>query len=83
VGKLDPRAVKCIFVRYSPTQKGYRCWSPAKRKFFVSMDVTFHEKEPFYYPEGKSPISFDSKGEMSSKGPIVESSMIIPMINTS
>lgn len=83
VGKLDPRAVKCIFLGYSPTQKRYRCWSPTERKFFVSMDVTFHENEPFYSPNGRSAISIGSKGEMPSKGPIVEGSMLIPMINTS
>jgi hypothetical protein len=25
MGKVNPRAVKCIFVRYSGTQKGYVC----------------------------------------------------------
>lgn len=40
-GKLDPRGLMCIFLRYSPTQKGYRCYHPPKRKRFVSMDVTF------------------------------------------
>ena len=48
VGKLDPRAVKCIFVGYSSVQKGYKCWSPSERRLFVSMDVTFRESEPFY-----------------------------------
>ncbi|KAK2452382.1 putative mitochondrial protein [Trifolium repens] len=46
--KLDPRALKCIFVGYSPNQKGYKCYSPISRKFYNSMDVTFFENQPFY-----------------------------------
>jgi len=48
VGKLDPQAVKCVFVGYSSTQKGYKCWDPIGKKLFVSMDVTFRESEPYY-----------------------------------
>lgn len=48
--KLDPRALKCIFIGYSATQKGYKCYHPASRKFFVSKDVTFNEKQSFFYP---------------------------------
>jgi transposase InsO family protein len=48
VGKLDPRAVKCVFVGYSGKQKGYKCWCPSERRMFVSMDVTFRENVPFY-----------------------------------
>lgn len=48
VSKLDPRVVTCVFVGYSPTQKGYRCWCPSEPRFFVSMDVTFREYEPYY-----------------------------------
>ena len=49
VRKLDPRAVKCVFVGYSPTQKGYRCWCPSEHRFFVSMDVTFSILSPMSF----------------------------------
>lgn len=48
VGKLDPRALKCIFVGYSSRQKGYKCWNPIERRQFVSMDMTFQKSEPYY-----------------------------------
>lgn len=47
--KLDPKAIKCIFLGYSSNQKGYRCYSPSTKKFFNSMNVTFFEDQPFYY----------------------------------
>jgi hypothetical protein len=56
VGKMDPKAVKCVFVGYSATQKGYVCWSPIKRRLFVSMDVTFRELEPYYSTQVASPF---------------------------
>jgi hypothetical protein len=46
VGKLDLNTVKCVFVGYSATQKGYVCWSSIDRRLFVSMNVTFRELEP-------------------------------------
>src|SRR4051812_47565928 len=48
VGKLDPRSIRCIFVGYSTSQKGYKCWCPSQRRLFVSMDVNFREFELFY-----------------------------------
>ena len=48
VGKLDPKALKCVLVGYSTTQKGYKCYYPPKRWIFVSMDVTFRQTEAFF-----------------------------------
>jgi hypothetical protein len=41
--KLDPKANKCIFIRYFSKQKGYRCFNPSIRKLQVSIDVVFDE----------------------------------------
>ncbi|KAI5413059.1 hypothetical protein KIW84_057617 [Lathyrus oleraceus] len=46
--KLDPRVLSCVFVGHSSTQKGYKCFHPLSKKFFVSWDVTFHEEEPYF-----------------------------------
>ena len=51
--KLDPCAHKCIFLGYSRTQKGYRCYRPSLRKHFISVDVTFFEDIPYYSPKGR------------------------------
>ncbi|MCO5578113.1 hypothetical protein L7F22_031951 [Adiantum nelumboides] len=42
-GKLDDKAVKCIFVGYSSGSKGYRLYNPATNKIFESRDVIFTE----------------------------------------
>ena len=47
-GKLDQRALKCIFVGYCATKKGYKCYHPFSWKFFISMDVTFVERQFFF-----------------------------------
>ncbi|MCO5556318.1 hypothetical protein L7F22_009865 [Adiantum nelumboides] len=42
-GKLDDKAVKCIFVGYSSGSKGYRLYNPSTNKIFESRDLIFAE----------------------------------------
>uniref|UniRef100_A0A2N9FMB1 Protein kinase domain-containing protein n=1 Tax=Fagus sylvatica TaxID=28930 RepID=A0A2N9FMB1_FAGSY len=63
-GKMDTCARKCLFVGYSATQKGYKCYHPPSGKVFVSMDVTFLEQEA-YFLRGASDTSL--QGEIGSK----------------
>ncbi|MFS7989993.1 putative RNA-directed DNA polymerase [Helianthus anomalus] len=56
VPKIDPRAIRCVFVGYSRVQKGYRCYSPSLRRYFTSADVTFDPLCPFF-PESSIPVS--------------------------
>ena len=45
--KLSTKALKCVFVGYSNTQKGYRCYHPVTRITIVTKNVTFNEHQ-FY-----------------------------------
>ena len=50
VSKLDPKSLKCIFVRYSRVKKECRCYCPTLQRYFVSIDVAFFETTPFPLP---------------------------------
>ena len=50
VSKLDLKSFKCIFVRYTRVQKGYGCYCPTLRRYFVSTDVAFFETTLFSLP---------------------------------
>lgn len=52
-GKLDLRSLKCIFLGYSPNQKGYVYYSPTTRKFYcmgmsVSMRLRLSSHLPWF-----------------------------------
>lgn len=47
--KLDPCAVKCVFLGYGINKKGYRCYDPKTRRMFTTMNCDFLETE-FFYP---------------------------------
>jgi len=48
--KLSARSVKCVFLGYSRLQKGYKCYSPTMRRYYMSANVTFFEDTPFFSP---------------------------------
>lgn len=51
--KFDPRATTCIFIGYSPSQKGYKVLDKNTGITFVSRDVVFHETHfPFHHSDG-------------------------------
>jgi hypothetical protein len=54
--KLDFRALKCVLVGYGTHQKGYKCYHPPTRKFFVTMDVTFYEDTCYFVPLDNTPL---------------------------
>ena len=78
VGKLDPRAVKCIFVGYSSSRKGYTCWCPTERRLFVSMDVTFRESEPYYGEKTDLSSLSELNGQSSEDGQEGEDDIDVP-----
>lgn len=58
--KFDSKSVKCNFVGYSDTQKGYRLWNPETKKVKIGRDVIFNEC--VFGPRKSSPeneIDFD------------------------
>ncbi|XP_010480845.1 PREDICTED: uncharacterized protein LOC104759633 [Camelina sativa] len=46
--KLDAKSTKAMFLGYSTTQKGYKCYEPTTRRVLVSRDVKFMETQGFY-----------------------------------
>lgn len=51
-GKLDRRSIKCVFLGYSGSQKGYKCFCPNSRKMYTTLDVVFYENTSYFsFPE--------------------------------
>ena len=54
--KWSHKALKCVFLGYSTTQKGYKVYHPITRKNMVSKDVVFDENTPFYMSANKATL---------------------------
>ena len=63
--KLQTMAIKCVFIGYSNTQKGNKCYSPKSKRILVSKDVTFHEGKNYYQENNSDNNSIENKGEHS------------------
>lgn len=48
--KLNPCAVRYVFIGFNPQHKGYRCYHPPTRHVYVTINVTFSEDKPFFPP---------------------------------
>lgn len=46
--KLTPQSIRCAFLGYSTTQKGYVCYDPNIRRIKISRNVVFFEKQSFF-----------------------------------
>lgn len=83
-GKLDPRALKCVFVGYSSTQKGYKCFHPTSKKYFISADVTFVEIKSYFqesYLKGESLSEDREKDLFLLEFPITTQSIFVEPVS--
>jgi len=46
--KLSVQSIKCAFMGYSTSQKGFICYDPSSNKFRVSRNVIFFENQYFF-----------------------------------
>ena len=46
--KLPVQSVRCAFMGYSPSHKGYVCYDPCSNRFRISRHVVFFENQSFF-----------------------------------
>lgn len=56
-GKLDPRAMKCIFIGFKEGTRGYILYNLDNRNIFLSRDVHFYERRFPYVGNSLSPTN--------------------------
>lgn len=71
--KLDPCSVKCVFLRYSHTQKAFKCYSPLCRQL-VCDDVTYNKSLAFFPVSSSADPSHHTQGDS-----IPASALVLPL----
>ena len=61
--KLQPRALRCVFIGYVTHQKSYRCYHPPTQKIFITLDVVFHEDSMYFF---KSKLQGEYQDELQT-----------------
>ncbi|KAL7001808.1 hypothetical protein U1Q18_052393 [Sarracenia purpurea var. burkii] len=63
ITKLYSKSLRCIFLGYSRTHKGYQCYSSELGRFLMSADVVFYESILFssfsFYADSPRSFSLD------------------------
>ena len=70
-GKFDPKAIKCLHMGYSESQKAFRAWDLISRKILISRDVIFNEniKQDQTKQNSSTDFTTDSTSETTREEP--------------
>ena len=80
---VSTKAIKCVFLGYSRLQKGYKCYSPTTRRYYMSADATFFEDTPFFSPSMDHPSSLQQILPIPSPCPLGNSDQNVSEVPSS
>lgn len=81
--KLDAKSTRSVFIGYSTTQKGYRCYDPSTKRIMTSRDVKFLEDQSYFEKSGWESVKdlADSTTDRAASLQHILSHMGLPQMN--